>query len=165
MSNTRIFHVFQRIVLQIQKKSFLFQDIFTVALIFLFSGFSFGNLFGTFLSEIRHLNLWDGFIIFLILLGVEVINFLNYRKKNLKSNLDPMVLESNGKIPLAFSTLKYDLRVANLRFATKELRLGPHIKRFERTSGLRPNKIIQILNYFKIGLLFGFFVDAFKVGS
>ena len=37
---------------------------------------------------------------------------------------------------------------------------------FEATRNLVPTEfVVQFLNFFKIGLMIGFFVDAFKVGS
>nr|YP_010448192.1 hypothetical chloroplast RF20 [Symbiochloris sp. SG-2018]UTQ75673.1 hypothetical chloroplast RF20 [Symbiochloris sp. SG-2018] len=119
MLNTRIFEILTQMNLNIRKKSVLFQKIFTISLICLFSGFSIGNLFGTFLNDLRNFQIWDGFIICFILLIVEIINFLNY---------------STSKIHVIY--------------------VVDYVK-----------KVSQCLNYFKIGLLFGFFVDAFKVGS
>lgn len=52
-------------------------------LFFLFSGFFFGNLFGTIVDSIRKLNIADSALIFLIILFNEFINFIiysNYRK-------------------------------------------------------------------------------------
>lgn len=126
MLNTRIFEILTQINLNIRKKSVLFQKIFTISLICLFSGFSVGNLFGTFLNDLRNFQIWDGFIICFILLIVEIINFLNY---------------STSKLPAALLQ----------RHVIYVVDYG--------------KKLSQCLNYFKIGLLFGFFVDAFKVGS
>lgn len=58
------------------KKNFLF------FLIFLFFGFFSGNLFGTVVDSIRRLNIADGFLIFLLLLLNEFINFHVYNNSN-----------------------------------------------------------------------------------
>nr|YP_009519078.1 hypothetical protein Ycf20 [Callipsygma wilsonis]AYC65030.1 hypothetical protein Ycf20 [Callipsygma wilsonis] len=69
--------------------------------------FIFGSLFGTFLIFFRKNIIWDGIILFLLILNFEYLNFLIYRKK----------------------------------------------------------KYIKIFKNIQIGLLIGFFIDAFKVGS
>ena len=51
-------------------------------LISLFIGFFFGNLFGTVVDSIRKVNIADSFLIFIILLLNEFINFNIYSKKN-----------------------------------------------------------------------------------
>ena len=75
-----------------------------------FIGFSLGNIFGSFLIFIRSLILWDGLIIFFILLTLEMLNFIIFYPLEKKS----------------YSSFIFAVR---------------------------------------IGILLGFFVDAYKVGS
>lgn len=110
---TRFLFFFKQFFLVIKQKLFFFEKNFSIALFFLFLGFIFGNLFGTFLNKIRSYIVWDGFTILILIILFETISFFTYHKKH------------------------------NLK------------KKFFWTTA----------NYFKIGLMFGFFIDAFKVGS
>lgn len=68
----------------IAKKFIKLKNNFLSFLFLLFTGFFFGNLFGTFVDSIRKLNIADSALIFLLLLINEFINFIiygNYRKK------------------------------------------------------------------------------------
>lgn len=100
--------------LQITEKNF------TLALFFLFSGFLFGNIFGTFLIFIRNFVPWDGLIITLTIFFMEIISYFRYH--------------GNGKNVFSSKSRSF-------------------------------SKLWRNLNYFKIGLMLGFFIDAFKVGS
>ena len=113
---TRFFSQWSQIKNKINEKNKILKKQFLNSLIVLFFGFSFGNLFGTFISSIRNFNVWDGLIISLILLFCELVNYLLYQQ--------------------------------NKRNSKKQI-----------------NEFYNLLNSFKIGLLLGFFIDAFKVGS
>jgi cytochrome c biogenesis protein CcdA len=66
------------------KKFIKLKNNFLSFLFLLFTGFFFGNLFGTFVDSIRRLNIADSVLIFLLLLFNEFLNFLiysNYKKK------------------------------------------------------------------------------------
>ena len=105
--------------LQIREKNF------TLALFFLFSGFLFGNIFGTFLVFIRKFVPWDGLIITITIFVMEIISYFRYHNKR------------------------------NSIFNSKYRLIKP----------LSVSKLWKNLNYLKIGLMLGFFIDAFKVGS
>ena len=102
---------------------------FAFSIFFLFLGFVCGNLFGTFLTFFRHFICWDGGIIMLTIVFIELINFLYYIKSQ------------------------------------------SQIKTFQNKTALlytRQPKIqscIVFVNFYKVGILIGFFTDAFKVGS
>lgn len=72
----------------ITKKFIKLKNNFLSFLILLFLGFFCGNLFGTFVDSIRKLNIADIFLIFLLLLFNEIVNFnaYSYHKKNKASN-------------------------------------------------------------------------------
>ena len=112
---TRFFIGWSQIIKTIYVKNKLFKKNFLSYLITLFFGFIFGNLFGTLLSYIREFHIWDGFLIIILLLLFEIVNWVVYKKNKIKK--------------------KKAIQLHNL------------------------------LNAFKTGLLLGFFVDAFKVGS
>jgi cytochrome c biogenesis protein CcdA len=121
---TRIVFFINKLKIYLKRKNSFFKEVFSFALFTLFFGFLIGNLFGTFLNTIRSFILWDGFIIFIILVIMEFLNFLLYNKAK------------------RFSVI------------------------FQRISYYSNNQIIwKSLNYLKIGIMFGFFIDAFKVGS
>ena len=128
---TRIVFFINKLKVYLKKKDSFFKEVFSFALFTLFFGFLIGNIFGTFLNTIRSFILWDGFIIFIILIIMEFLNFLLY----------------NTRLPF-FARPK--------RFFVI----------FQKISSYSNNQIIlKSLNYLKIGIMFGFFIDAFKVGS
>ena len=140
-STTNFFRQINKLKIQIQTKISIFQNIVIFSLFSLFLGFVMGNLFGTFLNTFRNLLKWDGLIISMTILIIEFINYLNYKKKAvnliLKKNSNTLVNER------PFETL---FTLVNKKMKTKL-------------------NFIKFLNFYKIGLLLGFFIDAFKVGS
>ena len=64
----------------IAKKFIKLKEGFLSFLIFLFIGFFFGNLFGTIVGSIRKLNVADSFLIFILILFNEFINFNIYSR-------------------------------------------------------------------------------------
>ena len=153
---TRWFHVIQQVFLFLEKKiipplrmtssvtltkSDFLSKRFSITLITIFVGFLTGNVFGTFLTKLREFIYWDIFIVFLILAFCEFTSFLMYTKQEIR-----------------FGEGDFDLLLTNqpngfwsyINFKYKHIYF---------------QKFIKLLNSFKIGLLFGFFVDAFKVGS
>nr|YP_009367746.1 hypothetical chloroplast RF20 [Neodangemannia microcystis]ARK14799.1 hypothetical chloroplast RF20 [Neodangemannia microcystis] len=110
---------------------------FTSSLFFLFLGFLIGNLFGTLVGFFREF-LWDGFIIVSLLLFFEAISYCHYK----------FLIENNtfSNFPIKTSSSVLDSR-----------NLKPRISFFKF--------LIKRLNYLKLGVLLGFFIDAFKVGS
>ena len=104
----RVFHLLAINFDFIYKKFLNFKSVLSLGLCAIFLGFLCGNIFGTFLSIIRNLLFWDGLILSLLLLFVEFLSFIFYKKRK---------------------------------------------------------NSFKNLNFFKIGLLLGFYIDAFKVGS
>lgn len=79
-SYTKISQFFQFIT----KKFIKLKKNFLPFLFLLFAGFFFGNLFGTLVDSIRKLNIADSFLILLLILFNEFINFIvysNYKQK------------------------------------------------------------------------------------
>jgi hypothetical protein len=113
---------------QVNRPWTLWRERFSYGIFFLFVGFLFGNLFGTFLPLIRLFFPWDGFIVLIIIFVVELLSYRRYHKQG-------------G----AFLGIWKDKK-------TKR-RKDESIDRWKEC------------NYFKIGFLLGFFIDAYKVGS
>lgn len=173
-SNTRLFRALNKMEAQFRKRSQLFEENFVASTFFLFFGFMCGNLFGTFLFFFRAIIPWDGAIIALILLLVEGINYLNFsilnkpntipespiKKKSFFSNF----VELGLIIPNCLDMLKsiFDSQTEKITFRIRWLRFfKSKVILFQR----KRNEIIRLLNFYKLGLLLGFFIDAFKVGS
>nr|ARO74057.1 hypothetical protein [Ostreobium sp. HV05007bc] len=68
------------------KKFIKLKKNFLSFLVLLFIGFFFGNLFGTIVDSVRRLNIADSFLIFLLLLFNEFINFNIYSHYKKKKN-------------------------------------------------------------------------------
>lgn len=134
-SNTKFVKLINNLCTKGQIKVWLFDTTFAFSIFFLFFGFFCGNLFGTFLIFFRNYFVWDGFIIMLIILSIESINYLNYKKK-------------------------HDWLEKNKRFFNQFKFCTEPVINYEKNYTW-----IRCLNFFKIGLLLGFFTDAFKVGS
>lgn len=119
------------------KKSQFSLDKFTQVLFLLLIGFLVGNLFGTFLNTIRKYITWDGIIVFFIIGIMEISNYNVYHNKTtqLPNNREFILLQK--------------LRLYNKRISKQS----------------RAKTFWKFFNFFKIGLMVGFFVDAFKVGS
>lgn len=113
---------------------------FSLVLFSALFGFLVANIFGTFLTTLRNYVVWDGFIIVGLVVFVETINLSVY--KVFKSV--PFIEDARG--------------VLNTKESAFTLR--------NRNSLRKRNFLLcQLLNSFKLGLLLGFFVEAFKVGS
>ena len=108
---TRLFRIIRQIVFNSQYQFLLFQNVFIASIFYLFIGFVTGSGFCTILSLIRETQVWDGFVIFFILLFFEKIGRRVYKQTQTKQSF------------------------------------------------------LKLLNCWKTGILLGFFVDAFKVGS
>lgn len=116
--------------INIKKKLKIIKHNFVLYIFLLFLGFVCGNIFGTFLIFFRNLINWDGFIIILLIIKIEFINYLIYNKNIKHFNF------------LQIKILEFFFKKCKITFLP-----------------------IKILNFYKIGLLLGFFTDAFKVGS
>ena len=194
---------------RVKEKVFTLQSSFSFVLFSLFTGFIFGNLFGTFLDTLRLYFFWNGFVGLFILLLVEALNSLIYKtkffygvnkksfpKKDVfqKNSFQPQYSWRKSRIqkdgqPLNGSSRNSQHAVSFLRFKNIPI-LGEIIAitgiiatfgctdftdctnfkqkfcknvSFFLYQNVTPAK--RTMNSFKIGLLFGFFVDSFKVGS
>ena len=102
-------------------------------------GFLTGNLFGTILTFVRKFIVWDGWIVASLIIIVELISYISYK---------PLVATSS-----AFKGFRGDGGNLWEQKSNRKIEIN------------RLNIFRSFFNFFKIGLLIGFFVDAFKVGS
>lgn len=156
---------------------------------FLFIGFLLGNLFGTFLSLIRIVLPWDGFIVIIILFFMELISYSRYHRQKLRFLgiwKSTMILKERDDARIVDNT-KDDV-VWNWVVFSSITRMGPAwvkslvelrpSSKQNPTPGFVGNQQTtrspfvpyffnrsRACNSFKIGFLLGFFIDAYKVGS
>ena len=154
-------------------KTFTKQRNFSLIVFSTLSGFLVANVFGTFLTLLRSCLVWDGFIIIGLLLLVETTNLIVYRifKPSLLRSIEgprtqgtPQRPQKEFRAEGSFSGIKdlegQDPSKGRSRMISSKT-LKPLIFLFDRRSFL----LCQLVNSFKLGLLLGFFVEAFKVGS
>nr|ASN77496.1 Hypothetical protein Ycf20 [Pedinophyceae sp. YPF-701] len=110
MNQTALGLFVQNTLRQVKQRTNNFRSNILIDLLSLLLGLFIGGLFGTLLPFFRNFLLWDGWILLVVLLGIEVINIGFYKQEN-------------------------------------------------RAGSMRK------INIWKMGLLLGFFIDAFKVGS
>ena len=132
---------------------------FSLVLFSALLGFLVANIFGTFLTALRDYVVWDGFIIVGLVVFVETINLSVY--KVFKSvPITPSLARGSQRTPSAFEDARGVLNTKEspftLRNKSDTLLNSPRRRNF---------LLCQLLNSFKLGLLLGFFVEAFKVGS
>ena len=123
-SNPRALSFFKALTFYLQCRIQLFQTSFATMLLSLLLGFLLANIFGTFLGVLRCAAIWDGFVIFGLVVLIEVISSARYQ-----------ILQPPPVGVVSFAS-----------------------------TGNR-NLFWRLTNNFKVGLLLGFFVEAFKVGS
>lgn len=185
--NTKLSLFIINIGRSISKKMLFFEIYFAKGVFFLFFGFLLGNLFGSFLDIFRKLVIWDGFIVLLIILFQEFISYSIYKSKKrtlffyvknkkiykLKKNkflFNRVIQLINFLILSFFHILIFLKKTISKIYTIFPETLKKKMSHFFFNENLATNKAYQIyilknLNLFKIGILLGFFIDAFKVGS
>ena len=181
---TRIFKNTKKGFILLRKRFDFFKKNFSISVLFLFIGFFLGNIFGTFLNWLRHFIIWDGLLVFALLSFFEIISSIVYQKN--PTFLSPPV--STNKIFKKFfpdffirNNIFYKTRSFREKFqkrtmfkiSTKsvdQFNLKINYKKLRSfltitVSLLKNLPIWRLLNCLKVGILFGFFIDAFKVGS
>lgn len=160
---TRIVFFIKKSCFYLQRKNSFFKEVFSFALFTLFFGFLIGNVFGTFLNTIRSFIRWDGFIIFIILFIMEFYNCFLYNRF-FKKDKDFFFKKDKDCSPCIppFPRKVFPC----CWYKAKEL-AHPLFVFFSYKQNLFTNNqmIWKTVNLLKIGILFGFFIDAFKVGS
>jgi hypothetical protein len=147
---------------------------FSLILFSTLSGFLLANLFGTFLTGLRSYVVWDGFIIGVLIFFVEATNVIVYRipirsisKEELGEPTDKREILSLSDKGKPFTLVKgfRKVRFGILPFLSNSLPLSGLNKANETVVREPRSPLSQLINSFKLGLLLGFFVEAFKVGS
>ena len=147
---------------------------FSLILFSTLSGFLLANLFGTFLTVLRCYIVWDGFIIGVLIFFVEATNVIVYRRpirlisrKELGEPTDKRRVLGLSDKEKSFTLLKgfRTVRFGILPFLSNSLSLRWLNMANEKVVIEPRSPLSQLINSFKLGLLLGFFVEAFKVGS
>ena len=159
-SNTNLLRFINQWGNVFQVKLWLFQKYFSTSVFIFFLGFICGNLFGSFLIFFRNWLPWDGFIILMTILTIEWINYLYFHvaKSSSTSLIDPLKIQT--KVKKKKSSLGWEIvKLKTKNFVSKnELDAGSDFP-------INFTHFIRLINFYKLGLLLGFFIDAFKVGS
>lgn len=180
-SETRIFKNMRKGLLFLEKKFNFFSKNFPISVLFLFIGFFLGNIFGTFLNWLREFIVWDGLLIFVLLFFFEIISSIVYQN-SLNFILPPVSTDQKGffhlfltknlfsKIILFGNKLKKKSPFKTDTKLTNQLNLEIDYKNLRdflpiNLYFLKNLPMWRLLNCLKVGILFGFFIDAFKVGS
>ena len=154
-SNTRLAISISNFIVIIQNKFLTKKANFSTKLFLLFMGFVIGSLFGTFLSNFPEKINSHSVNIVLIISSIEVTNCLVYSSKQRHSLLG-LLLETayqflillKIKFYLVFKSISQKEKIRNNLLSEK-----------------KKNYFYRDINSFKIGIMLGFFIDAFKVGS
>ena len=130
------------------------------------SGFLVANIFGTFLTVLRSYIRWDGFVVIGLIFFVEAINLSVYKIFK-PSLLRSKEFRAEGSVSMA--TDAKDLEGQDRSRDRSQLGISKTLQTFTLfllgLSDRRSFLFCQLINSFKLGLLLGFFVEAFKVGS
>lgn len=166
--NTKLVFILQNYYQYITKKFTYFKIYFANSIFFLFFGFLIGNLFGSLLNIFQKYISWNGLITIFILIIIELINCLIYQKKNrvtIFSKLKKLYFAKAKKILKdLFIYTKFMNIINTLNIFIKCLQ--PDFSTYKHRFGkIEKDSVLKSLNLFKIGILLGFFIDAFKVGS
>ena len=178
---TRFFKNTKKTFIFLKKRFYFFKKKFSISVLFLFIGFFIGNVFGTFLNWLRHFIVWDGLLVFALLLVFEIISSIVYQ--NNPTFLSPPI-STNKMFSSDFYTTKnifskiklfcQELKEESSSKMPTALSNQPNLERDHKRSRdlliitfyfLKSLPIWRLLNCLKVGILFGFFIDAFKVGS
>nr|YP_009105409.1 hypothetical chloroplast RF20 [Koliella longiseta]AIT94033.1 hypothetical chloroplast RF20 [Koliella longiseta] len=134
---------------------------FSTKLFLLFLGFVIGSLFGTFLPNFPEKINSHIVSIVLIISTIEVINCLVYssEQRNVIAALD---VETPFQFLLLIKTKFFTLlqSVRQKGHITQNFKIKTNLLTEERKKYFYRN-----VNSFKLGIMLGFFIDAFKVGS
>ncbi len=188
---TRIFKNIKKSFFFFEKKFHFFKKTFSISILFLFIGFFLGNIFGTFLNWLRHFIVWDGLLIFALLSLFEIISSIVYQE-NFTFTSQPV---STNKMFFShlFVTKNIFLKIKLFRKKLKaiisprgsatitdgpDFSIKPTNQSTLQTDNKKSKKFLttnlyffkslpiwRFINCLKVGILFGFFIDAFKVGS
>ncbi len=138
---------------------------FTSLSSFLLLGFLTGNLFGTILGKIRELFYWDGFIIFFLIIFFEVVSYAAYSKHTKRLSFLKFVANINQIDSLKSSRDVCDAPTGQSHVYKTTFNAPTYKSKICTQRQILHVNFWKFANFFKIGIMIGFFVDAFKVGS
>lgn len=157
---TRLIVSISNFIIFIQNIFFYKEKNFSTKLLLLFLGFVIGSLFGTFLPNFPGKINSHSFSIILVISIIEIINCLVYssKQRNIILGLDiedltKCLLLIKVKFLLLFYSEKQEERITN------------NLEMKTRLVVEKKGYFYRNMNSFKLGIMLGFFIDAFKVGS
>lgn len=188
---TRIFKNTKKSIIFLKQKFDFLKKNFSISVLFLFIGFFLGNVFGTFLNGLRDFIVWDGLLVFGLLSLFEIISSIVYQNNpraygtiaagpaflpspvlTNKTSFSDFFITKNIflKMKLPRRKLKKANRLKTSSKSTNQFYLQISYKKLRNlltinSYFLKSLPIWRLLNCLKVGILFGFFIDAFKVGS
>jgi hypothetical protein len=176
-SNTRLFRVITKFIITMKKKVFLTTSNFSTKLFLLFFGFLVGSLFGTFLPSFpEQINSYS-FVIIVIIITTEVINYLVYSSEKKFFFIGTLLQRGLQFLVWIKNLFLFNFQDQYLRSqlgsisTVKQRGIKKQYVFFNlkiQTILIKQNKarnFYKNLNSLKIGIMLGFFIDAFKVGS
>ncbi len=177
--STRLVKKFSQLIFVIKKKLSYVENFFSIKLFLLFLGFLGGSLFGSFLPNLPAKMSIQSITILVIILTIELLNYVMYKSQKRFFFISPFISKLNQlwsvlKILInSFLFLNFkpfqnknNLNTLNLLIKEKTDSKNPKIENYEViTSQPTWQNFIKSINSFKIGIMLGLFIDAFKVGS
>lgn len=158
---TRLVISISNFILIIQNLFFYKKKNFSTKLFLLFLGFVIGSLFGTFLSDFPDRINSHSISIGLILSIIEVINCLVYSSEQ-RNIILGLGLEALSKFLLLIKTIFFSLSHSGKQ--EQQITNNSEIKT-KLLTDKKKKYFYRNVNSFKLGIMLGFFIDAFKVGS
>ena len=144
--NTRISQLMYQVINLVKNKIFLKKkNFFSLKLFLVFVGFLIGNLFGIFLPCFPNQINSASSVLVVIIFIIEGINYLVYHSEK-RVFFVVLVLQLLIKPVLSKIKLNQFFCISWINF-------------------FKNKQIYKNINFLKIGILLGFFIDAFKVGS
>ena len=158
---TRLTIDISNFIVIIQNKFLYEKNDLPIKLFLLFMGFLIGSLFGTFLPNFPEEFNSHSVSIVLLIITIELINCLVYSSEQRKFRLCPR-LENLFQYLMSRKSQAFFFFRAETQ---KEERINKFKKRSKLRTENKKRKFYRDLNSFKVGIMLGFFIDAFKVGS
>lgn len=158
-STTRLAITISNFIVILQHTFLYKKKNFSTKLFLLFFGFVIGSLFGTFLPNFPEQINSHSVSIVVIISTIEVINCLVYSSE--QRNIILALGLNNPSQLLLLLKIKF---LALVKCIRRKKHIISNVKK--KTNLLQKKKYFyRNINSFKLGILLGFFIDAFKVGS
>ena len=146
-----------------KNKTRYLRDSFPRMIAILLIGFLSGNLFGTTLFFVRRFLLWDGYVIAGCLIVLETISYISYKPRRYNCLQPSDLLYFDDGTTFTKQGSAYTKGEGRTGATSGDARAAA-AKRVQQNYFFPP-LYLKAIAFFKVGVMIGFFVDAFKVGS